>query len=946
MLKLIHFIFFLFSFLFVSAQQFGGNPPSLKWKQLNSDTARIIYPAGLDSQAQRVSTVVHYLAANDHSLGNRLKKINIVLQNQTTIANGYVALGPYRSEFFMTPSMNNFDLGSLDWPTQLALHEYRHVQQFNNFKTGLSKFMSYLMGEDGLALAINAAVPDWFYEGDAVYNETVYSEQGRGRIPFFTNQYPAIWQAGKNYSWMKLRNNSLKDYVPGHYPLGYLLVNYGYEKYGSGFWEKVTQRAAAYKSLFYPFQYGIKKETGLKYHVFRKEALDFYKKDSSELLMSNGASQVKRNQGSGAGEQKITSPTLKYVTNYFFPYSMENESLLYLKSSYRKRPAFVIKDNAGEHVLRIKDISLDEQFSYRNGKIIYAAYKPDVRWGWRNYSELRLLDAVTGKQKKLTHRSRYFSPDISGDGKKVATVHYDVYGKSELHILDATSGEIIQRIHSGDISLFSDPKFIDGNSVVTCARFADGNMTLMLANIASGSLKRLTPPAYNVIGYPSIYKGKIYFTASYAGNDDVFVLQLSDNKIFRVTQSATGNYFVNASESKLIYSNFTAEGYQLKSFDLINTGLQEVDSNGWRRPANKFPIAHAGSFKAINPADIAGRNFTPGKYKKGTKPINFHSWWPYYEDPEFTFSVYGENVLNTLQTELYYLYNQNDKTNAFGLSTVYGAWFPYLSGGVEYTINRTDTFNRLTREWNQLDTRIGLNIPLNFSGDRFFRFLNFGSSYVFRIENNTGPNKNSFAENNFSYLSHFLTYSQFVETARQHIYPRFGFTASMQLQDAISYYNSYQFITSGNIFLPGFLSTHSIVLNGSFQQRDTLRALFSNRFAYSRGYNEFYFSRMWKLAGNYHFPVWLPDWGFANLLYFQRIRANVFYDFTKVYSRNKKVTADQRSTGVEIYADTRWWNSYPLTFGFRIGRLLDIDFLTGQKRTFFEFILPVSLVPR
>ncbi len=30
------------------------------------------------------------------------------MQNQTTIANGYVGLGPYRSEFYLTPAMKQF----------------------------------------------------------------------------------------------------------------------------------------------------------------------------------------------------------------------------------------------------------------------------------------------------------------------------------------------------------------------------------------------------------------------------------------------------------------------------------------------------------------------------------------------------------------------------------------------------------------------------------------------------------------------------------------------------------------------------------------------------------------------------------------------------------------------------------------------------------------------
>ena len=165
---------------------FGGNPPSIHWKQINTDTARIIFPEGNDSTAQRVSNIVHWLAKNNPApLGNRVRKINIVLQTQTTISNGYVSLAPFRSEFYLTPSLNNFDIGSINWPEELAVHEYRHVEQFNNFRNGISKLAYYLFGDEGLLVAMNAAVPDWFFEGDAVYNETITTNQGRGRVSFF-----------------------------------------------------------------------------------------------------------------------------------------------------------------------------------------------------------------------------------------------------------------------------------------------------------------------------------------------------------------------------------------------------------------------------------------------------------------------------------------------------------------------------------------------------------------------------------------------------------------------------------------------------------------------------------------------------------------------------------------------------------------------------------------
>jgi hypothetical protein len=939
----------------VFSQIFGGNPPSLKWKKISTDSARIIFPEGLDTTAQRVAAVVHYLAAKKPlSLGNDIHKINIVLQNQSTIGNGYVGLGPYRSEFFLTPILNNFSEGSIAWPDQLAIHEYRHVQQFNNFRNGISRVMWRLFGEEGLALAINASVPDWFYEGDAVHSETVLTQQGRGRIPQFLNTYPSLWQSNKNYSWMKLRNGSLKDYVPSHYHLGYLMVNYGYEKYGKDFWQKVTHDASAYRGLFYPFQNAIKKQTGLKYRDFYTEAFNYYKEKRIDT---------------GLSDKIFTTANLKYIKNYLFPYRISEDSLLYLRTSYRHRPAFFIRDKEGDHKLRIKDISIDNQYSYRNGKVVYAAYETDLRWGWRDYSVIRILDIATKKQRTIggrtmsyysgfssapqsyekSPRSKYFTPDISPDGSKVAAVHINSDGKTMLHILDVSSGDITAVIQSADIMLFTDPKFIDDNSIVTAVRLTDGKMALALAEISSGNTMRLTNPSYNIVGYPSVNNGVIYFTASYEGNDDVFALRMADKKIYKISNGQFGNYQVNASNGKITWTTFTADGYQLVEInesDIPNNPA--VESNATLEMlAPKFdPASPPTSGDILTAADLQ-RKFDITRYKKGTRLLNFHSWRPYYEDPLFTFSLYGENILNTLQSELYYLYNENEKTHAAGFNTTYGAWFPWVSAGAEYTFNRKVPVGSRTYQWDQLDSRIGLNVPLNFTSGRSYKQLNIGTNYFYRLNVNKGFLKDSLDGNTgFSYLHHYFSWAQQVPMAVQHIYPKWGYAFSGAYRYAITDLDSWQFNGNTSIYLPGIASNHSLVATGSFQEVDTLVTAFGNRFPYSRGYVGRYFSRMWRISGNYHFPIWHTDWGFANIAYLQRLRANFFYDFTKVYSRNKTQSRNQRSIGAEFYADTKWWNQHPLTFGFRITKLLDADQYDGYKGMVYEFIMPISIIPR
>lgn len=932
-----HFLFLLSCFLLALpslGQEFGGNPPSLKWKQIDTDTVRVIFPKGQESRAQRVASLIYAMARDSaSSLGNKIYKVDVVLQNQTTISNGYVGLGPFRSEFFLTAPLNNFELGSLNWVDALSTHEHRHVQQYNNFRNGASRLLYTLFGEEGLAVAINASVPDWFYEGDAVYNETRLSNLGRGRIPFFLNQYPSLWKAGKNYTWMKLRNGSLKDFVPTHYPLGYLLVNYGYSRYGSDFWQKVTRDASAFKGLFYPFQRAIRNHAGVNYRTFTREAFDFYKEIEMPAI----------NQG----QSYLLPEQKKYVRNDLFPYQLTDDSILIQRNTYRHRPAFTLLDHGVAKRIRARDISIEDQFSYRNGIIVYAAYRPDIRWGWRDYGEIRILDTRTGRQKSLTRKTKYFTPDISPDGSRVVAVQMTAEGENALHILSVSDGKLVKALPNSGEYIFTDPKFINNEQLVSAVRLPDGRMALGRIQISSGTIDWLTPAGYGVLGYPQVAEGKVYFTASYQGNDDVYAVSLDTKDLTPVTRGGGGYYFVNVKGDSAVYSQFTADGYRLMKQVLPSAG-NSIPAGPNGMSLLRFPVGGTRDGLSSFLQEAPSLRFSEKKYPQGTRLFNFHSWRPYYEDPEFRFSLYGNNVLNTLESEIYYLYNQNEKTHALGLTETFAGWFPFLSAGTQLTFARSDSIGNQLRKWNQLDSRIGLNLPLNFTSGRFYRYLNLGTNYFLRNEFNTGDNKNVFGTNSFTYLHHYLSWSMQIQQARQHIYPRFGWNALVQHRYAITRFDGYQFLATGNLYLPGLLQTHSLVLSGGFQQRDTTYALFANRLAGSRGFADYYFSRMWKWSANYHLPLIYPDWGFGNLLYIKRVRGNGFYDIQRVFSNNKKLSRDLRSTGAEFFFDTKWWNQYELTFGFRISHLLDDDLFQQRRKggNYFEIILPVAIIPR
>jgi hypothetical protein len=933
-------LFLLFSFFalpfFISAQEFGGNPPSIKWRQINTDTARILFPEGLDSTAQRVAAIVHYLAKNNPApLGAVVRKVTIVLQGQTTVSNGYVGLAPFRSEYYLTPVLDNFDLGSTSWPEALAVHEYRHVEQFNNFRNGISRAAYYLFGEEGYLVASNASIPDWFYEGDAVYNETVTTNQGRGRLPFFLNQYKSLWIADKHYSWMKLRNGSLKDYVPNHYPLGYLLVNYGREKYGVDFWTKVTRDASAFHGIFYPFQKAIKRYSGMSYKNFREQAFDYYKNIAAGK--DNIVAAANKENGVNVPVKKNT------VANYYYPYETGKDSLVYLKETYSTLPAFYLRDAHGEHKIRTRDISLDHQYGYRNGKIVYAAYEPDARWNWRDYSVIKVLDLHTGEQRSLLHRTKYFTPDISPSGKLIAAIEIQPGGKNELHVLDAETGKLVQKFHSREVNIFTDPKFIDDSTLVIAVRLNDGRMALALADVQVGSVERLSTPSFSPVGSPYAANGMVYFTASYSGNDELYAISLKGHHLSRITQSPLGNYYPSVNGETLTWSYFTADGYRVRQMSLQIAGSNVMNDSIPQTAIPEFPVSHSNELHDILEKDIPNRNFSVEKYRQGHHLFYFHSWRPYFEDPDFTYSIYSDNMLNTLSTEFFYHYNRDEHTHGGGFSLLYGAWYAHLNGGMEYTFNRPVTIGGKKAMLDEMATRIGASIPFNFTKGKSFNFLTIGTEVSYNRQAFKGAYRDSLGSAGFAYLYHYLSWSQQKEKAVQHIYPRLGYRVSLEDRHAISRYNAYQWLTNGAIYLPGIYRNHSLVFTGSFQQAGTQDVIFANRFAGSRGYASYYFSRMWRLSGNYHFPIVYPDFGFGNIVYFQRVRGNLFYDLTRVYSADKTATVDLRSAGAEIYFDTRWWNEYPLSFGIRYSHLFDINITGSPNANVFEVVLPIVI---
>ncbi|WP_462252440.1 TolB-like translocation protein [Ferruginibacter sp.] len=928
-------IVFLLPFICM-AQNFGGNAPSVKWKQINTSKAKIIFPQGLDSQANRIANVVQLMdSATSKTIGGSQRKWNIILQNQTTIPNAYVRMAPIMSELFMTPGQDNFNTGSVRWDDNLITHENRHMQQFSNFNKGLTKLFSFFLGQEGQLFANGLFLPDYFFEGDAVWQETLVSAQGRGRMPAFFNGFKSLWLENKKYSWMKYRSGSLKDFVPDHYPLGYILVAYGYEKYGENFWNNVTNDAVRFKSFF---NKAIEKHSGVPFKQFRQDAVNFFKEKSfleeKTTTDYNYLTGIKKNN----------------VIDYLFPNFIGDDSILVTKKSYKEIEAFYLLANGKEEKIRVKNLAIDDYYSYKNGKVVYASYQSDPRWGNRDYSVLQLLDIKSKQQKQLTFKSKYFSPDINAEGNEILAVSVNTDGTNNLHRLNATTGEVILKVPNPQNYFFTQTKYVNNTAAVSAIRNPEGNMALVKVDLTNGTTELLTPFSFNVLGYPSVKNDTVYFSRMDNNADKIFAVSLKDKKIFRLTNNSNGIYHPAAnSKGELVFTSFTAEGNRLSKAIVNQLQWQKVTAVDFIAIPDLYTARALKKEGARSLYALTEKQNAITKYKKSSYLFNFHSRRPVIGDPEFGYSLYSDNVLSSFSNILSYTYNRNDKSHTLGISSVFAGWFPVLSVGAEESFNRTiDTALGKSIIFNSATLKTGFSIPLNFIGGRTNKFLNFGAGYNIEQYLYSGISKNIFNNKAINYGNAFFSFSNVSRRAVQYINPRWAQSIAVNYRDAFNFRNSHKLVANTALYFPGFAVNHSLVINGAYQKRDTLPDLFSNIFSFARGYEALSTRRMYKLGFNYHFPLCYPDWGVGGVIYFQRIRANAFYDYNNSLARfsNGRLTEIiNRSTGAELYFDTKVWNSLPVSIGVRFAHLLDTDLLNPGVKNRWEIIVPIGLIP-
>jgi hypothetical protein len=433
------------------------------------------------------------------------------------------------------------------------------------------------------------------------------------------------------------------------------------------------------------------------------------------------------------------------------------------------------------------------------------------------------------------------------------------------------------------------------------------------------------------------------FNTSSEGRDEAWAVidRGAQSKLYRLAAADGGAYQpALSSDGNIIASVFTASGYRLARF---HPQWKEMNSISSLATLYLPAVFNENDHRLLS--QIPQTTFPVSTYPKAKGLLNFHSYRPYYDQPEYSFTIYGQNVLNTFQSQLAYTFNQNESSHKLGYNGVYGATYLQPVFGASQTWQRSANIGRDSiAHWNETQGYAGLQLPLNFTSGKFYRFLTVSGTYNVNRVQYTGLAEKLFASRTVQYYQLRLNYTSQVQQTRQQIYPHFAESISFQYKNAFSGRSAQQWLISGAICLPGIATNHSIVVTGAVQGRDTLgQYFFSNGFPFSRGYTAVDFPRMLKWGVNYHLPLLYPEWGAAQVVYLLRIRANLFFDYTEGKSMRTGLRYPFGTAGVETWFDTRWWNQQPVSLGFRYSRLLDKEFFGTTQPNVWEILLPVNL---
>lgn len=626
----------------------GSDATSLKWMHFKTGHYEIIYPQGMDSLAlSYAASLEKYSDFISPGLLQK-RKIPVILRNRTAYSNGLVVLPPLRMELYTTP--DPYDPLPTPWQEHLSAHETRHVDQMLATRRKPWNIVRIIAGGlmDGLFVAVNA--DQSMYEGDAVAAETRLTVSGRGRTADFLEYYRVSFAEGDRRNFYRWRYGSQKLYTPDYYRAGYIAM--------AGMGDE-------------PHFTGLPGRKFIRHFEMNCDSLaEAWARDEQARAPFTPSHQLIR--------------TPRYYTEYTSLTAL-NGSIYAIEKGLTKARSMVKIDREG-NVERLGTFSSSAsrlRSSQADGRIYWSEYRPDVRWEYHSHSDIFYLDG-NGQRRRLTDGGSLYNPAPSPDGRAVAAAEYSENGKCSVCIIDAVSGEVLERLPAPD--------------GVQPVEFCWAGDRLYVSTVdskgfgicqADGFKPLLEPDAVKLKGLYSD-GDSIMFTADLTGVNELYSLDPSTGKTSRLTSSRFGASEFCSMGDSLYFCILSADGRMVHSASLDSLLSCEADFTA----APDYPLAGERLSSAMTDQSAAGSGQSgdpalkeAARYRGSLIP-KIHSWLPVYVDFDSVdeLSAYSLTSSIGLGASVFF---QNVLGNVYGNAAIHPFQEPTGKWRTEYDFNLT-----------------------------------------------------------------------------------------------------------------------------------------------------------------------------------------------------------------------------------------------------------------
>jgi len=885
-------------------------PPDQQWQKIRTPHFDVIFPHGIETDGQRAANALETMYTPlAHSLGASLPRHTVVIlanQGVTRFSGGSVSLFPRMATFSMMPRQGFW--GTNDWITTLTVTEARHLVQIAKMNHGFGKVASTFFGEAGLASAIGMALPNWWLAGDAAVAEATTMRGGASQYASSEVMTRAMLLSGEHFSYMKAMHGSLKDGTPSQEELGSFLVSHVDRTNGPDAWKEILNRTS--KWSFQPFAL-----SGAMKSVTGRSAATNYADTMSEI------GELWKSQ---AVDSDYTKPTIvntepkKVFTGYYQPALEADGSVVAQKIGLDTFPVEVVRlrpDGREQRLFRYSaTVPASNRTSVVKGLMVWDEYVPDVRW-LRAYSEILIRDLAAGHTRRLTHQTRFMNPVLSPDATRILVVEFLPDRTCSLVILDASTGAVQQRFPSpGNAMIYSPTWSTDGRRIAMVTQGSTGR-ALTLADLDDSKFTDLIPPVDEELANPVFFGDYVLYKSSPNGTVDIYAVQISGGRRYRVTASKFGADFPSVSPdgTKLIYSDYSARGYNVAELPL--------DPATWTR-VESLPYKGLGYHGQVHDysKEIPSTNYSVERYSPYLHLFDVHSWGFTGGPPNIGFGLASNDKMQLMGFDASFIYNTNEHTPGFATGISYSRFFPVLYMGFSDEGRRLQYVDH-TVDFTERTGTAGFYVPFNLSRGSYFTGLSFGA-YAQDISLQGGG---------LTPIGYGFSFSRQRQRAARDLAPAWAQVLRFNYRQTPfnGHYTGNFLSADGRFALPGLVKHHALILESGYERQHGSYT-FSRDIRFPRGYYAYTGTDLTKYSATYEMPLLYPDLSIWQAAYIKRISGNLFYDYGRVGNLL------YRSSGVEAVFDTNFLHfPFPLRLGVRYS--YRIDYANKKIEPFLAF---------